>query len=114
MSDEPTGVDIGGIDDIPTRGSRIIETPSTRIAIFRTVDDAIFAIEDRCPHLKGPLSQGIVHAHNVTCPLHNLVIDLETGRAQAPEGGCVTTYPVEIRDGRIFLQLRSVNPAKVA
>ena len=45
-----------------------------------------FALEDRCPHKAGPLSQGIVHGKSVTCPLHNWVISLETGLAQGATG----------------------------
>ena len=63
------------------------------IAVFRTVDDQVFAIEDHCPHRGGPLSQGIVHGGCVTCPLHNWVIALETGEAQGADEGAVTTYP---------------------
>ena len=79
---------IGSINDIPRRGARCVATPRGRIAVFRTADDQVFAIEDRCPHKGGPLSQGIVHGTSVTCPLHNWVISLETGKALgADEGG---------------------------
>lgn len=47
---------IGQVSDIPQRGARGIETPQGRIAVFRTADDRILAIDDRCPHKGGPLS----------------------------------------------------------
>ncbi len=71
--------------------------------MFRTAEDQIFALEDRCPHRGGPLSQGIVHGAQVTCPLHNYVISLETGHAQAPDEGAVRTIPLSVVDGRIFM-----------
>ena len=63
------------------------------IAVFRTADDEVFALDDRCPHKGGPLSQGIVHGDAVTCPLHNWVIALATGEAQGADEGCVPTIP---------------------
>jgi len=101
-------MDIGAIADIPRDGARIVETGGGRVAVFRTSDDRLFALSDRCPHLAGPLSQGIVHGAKVTCPLHNLVIDLETGSAADPEEGCVSTYRVEAKDGRVLLDVRQL------
>ena len=68
------------------------------IAIFRTADDRVFALHDRCPHKQGKLSQGIVHGTSVTCPLHNWVIGLEDGMAKDPDEGCVRTVPVKLED----------------
>ena len=96
-------IEIGRIADIPRRGARCVTTPTGRIAVFRTVEDQVFALEDRCPHKGGPLSQGIVHGAQVTCPLHNFVISLETGTAQAPDEGQVRTIPLTVVEGRIFM-----------
>ncbi len=95
-------VAIGSISDIPRRGARCVDTPDGKIAVFRTADDRVFAIEDRCPHKGGPLSQGIVHGAAVTCPLHNWVISLETGKAQGADEGCVRTIPIKL-DGDTLL-----------
>ena len=50
------------------------------VGVFRTADDRILAVDNRCPHRGGPLSEGIVHGTDVTCPLHNTVVSLETRR----------------------------------
>ena len=68
-------------------------TPQGKIAVFRTADDQVFALEDHCPHKGGPLSQGIVQATAVTCPLHNWVISLETGKALGADEGCGADDP---------------------
>jgi nitrite reductase (NADH) small subunit len=75
------------------------------IAVFRTADDAIFALFDRCPHKGGPLSEGIVHGRSVTCPLHNWVIALETGKVEEPDQGCAAQIAVSVDQGRIRLAL---------
>lgn len=100
-----TWFDIGTIDDIPQRGARCVKTPQGKIGVFRTQDDQIFAIEDHCPHKGGPLTQGIVHGAAVTCPLHNWVISLETGKALGADEGSVKTILVRIEDGRISIAL---------
>lgn len=96
-------IEIGRIDDIPVQGSRIVATDFGDVAVFRTLEDKLFAVRDRCPHKGGPLSQGIVHGNRVTCPLHNWVIELESGEALAPDVGCARTYPVRVDAGRLYL-----------
>lgn len=96
-------IDIGMLDDIPVRGARVVKTARGDVAVFRTADDAVFALDDRCPHKGGPLSQGIVQEHGVTCPLHNWVISLETGAAQGADEGCTRTVPVRVEGGRVLL-----------
>jgi nitrite reductase (NADH) small subunit len=96
-------LDVGALTDLPVRGGRVVRTPRGCVAIFRTADDAVFALDDRCPHKGGPLSDGIVHGHAVTCPLHGLVISLETGAAATPEGGRVRAHAVRVEAGRVLL-----------
>ena len=98
-------IEIGALNDIPRRGARCVMTPQGKIAVFRTMEDQVFAIDDHCPHKGGPLSQGIVHGASVTCPLHNWVISLESGKALGADEGSVKTIAIK-RDGeRIFALL---------
>jgi nitrite reductase (NADH) small subunit len=96
-------IEIGTVAAIPRRGARCVNTPSGKIAVFRTQEDQIFAMENRCPHKNGPLSEGIVHGASVTCPLHNWVFDLATGKAMGADEGEVRTYAIDVVDGRIFI-----------
>jgi nitrite reductase (NADH) small subunit len=95
---------VGALTDIPRQGSRIVATAAGDIALFRTQDDRVFAVHDRCPHKGGPLSQGIVQGHRVACPLHNWVIDLATGAAVAPDEGRTACHAVKIEDGGVWLR----------
>lgn len=93
------------LEDIPRPGARVVESGIARIALFRTGDDEVFALLDRCPHRGGQLSQGMVCGSRVTCPMHGWTVDLATGRAVAPDQGAVRTFPVRIDDGMVLLQV---------
>jgi len=100
-------VDVGAVDDVPVQGARRVDTPQGSVAVFRTLDDELFALMDRCPHGEGPLSEGIVHGRAVTCPLHNWVIDLKSGEPRGADAGkgCTPPVPLKVDAGRIFLEL---------
>lgn len=107
-------VDVGGVEDVPRRGARVVKTPLGCVAVFRTADDRVFALVDRCPHAGGPLSQGIVHDASVTCPLHNAVISLETGEMTGPDAGRTPAIPVKTEAGRILLARAALAARKAA
>jgi nitrite reductase (NADH) small subunit len=96
-------IDIASLDDIPRQGARVVKTAIGCIAIFRAADDQVFALDDRCPHKGGPLSEGIVHGTSVTCPLHAMVFEMTTGQAQGADEASVRTFPVRIEAGRVLL-----------
>lgn len=96
---------IGQLTDIPRLGARCVLTPFGRLAVFRTADDEVYAIEDRCPHKGGPLSQGIVHDTSVTCPLHNMVISLKSGKVLGPDEGAVRAFSVRIDPDTSVIEL---------
>jgi len=92
------------VDDIPVLGARRVRRPhGGDVAVFRTGDDRVFALLDRCPHKGGPLSQGIVFGEHVACPLHNWAISLEDGQARAPDIGCATRFAVRVEGGAVSL-----------
>jgi len=98
---------IGNLDDIPRLGARVVNHGNDEIAIFRTAEDELYALLNRCPHKGGPLSEGIVHGRKVACPLHNWNLDLAQGCALAPDQGMVPTYPVRVEDGTVWLSLHA-------
>jgi nitrite reductase (NADH) small subunit len=91
------------LDDIPRLCARRYVHGDRTIAIFRTADDRVFALNDQCPHKGGPLSQGIVFGETVACPLHNWCIDLKSGAAAAPDEGAVQRFDVAVVDGLVEL-----------
>ena len=89
--------------DIPPREGRALVVHGREIAVFN-LGDRFLAVDNRCPHKAGPLSDGIVSGGAVVCPLHAWKIDLETGTVVRPAGeaACVRSYPTR-RDGTFLL-----------
>jgi len=98
-------IEVGTLADIPKQGARVVRTKDGDIAVFRTLDDEVFALRDSCPHKGGQLSQGIVYGNKVACPMHDWKINLDTGLAVAPDEGCAARFPVRIDGGKVFLSL---------
>ena len=93
------------LDEIPALGARVLKRAELSIAVFRNAEDEVFALQDKCPHKGGPLSQGIVHGRKVACPLHNWNIRLDDGKAVAPDVGCARAHAVKVEGGEGFLKI---------
>lgn len=100
-----TWVKLVATKEIPSMGSRKVIVGETEIAIFKTRDGSIFAINNVCPHKQGKLTEGLVHEHVVTCPLHNWDVDLATGQALGNDSGCTNVYETKIEEDIVYLNL---------
>ena len=101
---------ICAVDDIPVLGARRVSRANgLEVAVFRSAEDKVFALLDRCPHKGGPLSQGIVFGESVACPLHNWTIGLADGCAKAPDEGCTPRFSVRVENGQVSLDLDELN-----
>jgi nitrite reductase (NADH) small subunit len=98
-------LEIGPLEAIPRLGARVVKTARGDVALFRNGEDEVFALDDRCPHRGGPLSQGIVFDRRVACPLHGLTLHLDTGEAQAPDCGRTPKHRVRIEKGIVHVKL---------
>lgn len=98
---------IGNLNDIDIKGSRKLRVGNTEIALFRLSSGDVLAVENKCPHKGGVLSEGMVCGSKVHCPLHDWRIDLHSGDVQAPDTGHVTTYEVEVdhTSGSLYLTI---------
>ncbi|SFF22106.1 nitrite reductase (NADH) small subunit [Paenibacillus catalpae] len=94
-----TKVLVAKISDIDVLGSRTVQIDNTDIAIFRLTDGTVKAVENKCPHKGGRLSEGMVCGTAIHCPLHDWKIDLKSGRVHEPDDGCVKTFETEIEPG---------------
>lgn len=97
---------IGEIKDLPQKLGKTITIGSKEIAVFKMENGKITAIENRCPHKGGVLAEGILSGEFVFCPMHDWKISVIDGKVQAPDVGCVQTYPVEVKDEQVYVLIR--------
>jgi nitrite reductase (NADH) small subunit len=105
--------------NIPLREGRAVKVGGLEIAIFN-LGDRFAAIENRCPHLGGPLADGIVGGYGdsvtVTCPLHTRRLCLDSGQVVKPGGkdDCVRTFAVRVSEGIVQVEASSLGQAFTA
>lgn len=96
-------INLGPVDYIPLGQGLCFVILDTEIAVIRSRTGKIFAIENRCPHRQGPLSEGIIGNGKVVCPLHGHKFDLATG--QGSEGHeCVKVFKTWIENGSVMVE----------
>jgi NAD(P)H-dependent nitrite reductase small subunit len=93
------------LETIPLGQSRCIELDGTQVAFFHE-PAGLFAIDNLCPHRGAPLNDGFVTDGYVTCPWHQWQFQLKDGICRNIPGPRVAAYPVEIRDGAIWIELK--------
>jgi nitrite reductase (NADH) small subunit len=100
---------IGSCDSIPVREGRAVQLGDREIAIFN-LGGRFLAIDNQCPHQRGPLADGIVSGGSVVCPLHAWKVDLATGTVERPAAtaSCVRSYTVRVQDDVVMLLLESL------
>jgi len=84
--------------------SRLLEYGEYRIALFN-VAGTIFAIDDRCPHRQGPLSEGYLDGFLITCPWHGWQYDVRDGHCDTFAEKSVARYPVRVDDAGVHVTL---------
>ncbi len=96
-------VEIVPASELPTGERLFVELGDKPIVIFN-IAGQYFAIGDICTHDDGPLGDGVLEGNNIVCPRHGAEFDVRTGQAmQMPAVIDIPAYPVQIRDGKIFV-----------
>ena len=93
-------IPVARTDAIPAKEGRKVIYGKYQLALFNLGSEYL-ALDNRCPHKAGPLSDGIVAGKAVFCPLHNLKINLENGCALSGGKGQVKTYPAKILNQKV-------------
>ena len=89
------------ISEIEEGRSKVVETPSQPIALFKT-GGKVYALFNTCPHRGGPLGEGYLEGTEVTCPWHAWTFDVRTGECSTMPGTRQPRYPVKV-DGEDVL-----------
>ncbi|TWI54053.1 nitrite reductase small subunit NirD [Halalkalibacter nanhaiisediminis] len=98
-------VHVADVSDLSIGIGKRVQVAAEEIALFLQSDQSVHAIQNKCPHKGGPLSEGIVSGEHVFCPLHDRKVNVRDGLVQAPDEGCVKRYDVEIIDEGIYVYI---------
>jgi nitrite reductase [NAD(P)H] small subunit len=100
------GVLVGEVVQIPKGEGRTFAVAGRRVALFHASSGEVFATQADCPHLRGPLADGLMGGTTLICPLHERAYDLRTGQSLSGECANLQVYPVSLgSDGKIWLQM---------
>ncbi len=96
---------IGSISQVPKGEGRNFQVDGVRVAVFHTRGGAVFATQAECPHLAGPLADGLTDEATIVCPLHDRTYDFRTGLGIGTD--CtIAIFPVRVDSaGTILLTL---------
>jgi 3-phenylpropionate/trans-cinnamate dioxygenase ferredoxin subunit len=105
--DERLEVRLCALDELIDGGARRFDVDGHRIAVVR-IEDAVYAIGDRCTHQDISLSEGEVHIDEcqLECWKHGSTFSLKTGRPDTlPATKAVPVFDVRIDGGDVYLQV---------
>jgi len=114
-------VRVARVEDVPPGQVRSASAEGRTLALVN-LDGRFYALDAVCPHQGGPLDQGQIWRGALECPWHRFCFDPATGRNVYPsnvypqdlpqlqrELNPVTVFPVELRDGAVYVELPAGN-----
>lgn len=89
--------------DIPENGSILVKGPDDQdIALFKE-NGQVYALDNRCPHMDGPLNEGEIVDGVVTCPWHGWQFRLCSGECLNMPGIDASTLQIAVEDDAVYL-----------
>ena len=99
-------VSVARMEDLRGKGCITARAEGRTLALF-LYGERVYALDNRCPHMGFPLDKGSVEEGILSCHWHHARFDLASGGAFDLWADDIDTYPVELRDGEIFVDLRA-------
>ncbi len=110
--------EVAKIEELKSGTMKAVIAEGREILLAR-VGDKYYAVDNRCPHMKGDLSQGKLEGTVITCPLHGSQFDIGNGQVvRWLKGGLIskvgkaikpfkdlTVYNVKVEDGRVLVEV---------
>ncbi|MDR5683509.1 MAG: nitrite reductase (NAD(P)H) small subunit [Armatimonadota bacterium] len=92
------------LEEVQRAGCLAVAVAGHTVALFAH-QGRIYAVDNRCPHMGFPLHRGSVHDGILTCHWHHARFDLATGGTFDLWADDVRTFPVEVRDGEVWVDV---------
>jgi 3-phenylpropionate/trans-cinnamate dioxygenase ferredoxin subunit len=110
--------EVAKIEELKSGTMKMVIAEGREILLAR-VGDKYYATDNRCPHMKGDLSQGKLEGTVVTCPLHGSQFDISNGQVvrwlkgglMSKLGGALKmskslmVYNVRVEDNRVLIEV---------
>jgi len=110
--------EVSKIEELKSGTMKTVVAEGREILLAR-VGDKYYATDNRCPHMRGDLSQGKLEGTVITCPLHGSQFDIGNGQVvRWLKGGLMsklgktlklsrnlTVYNVKVEDGRVLVEV---------
>jgi 3-phenylpropionate/trans-cinnamate dioxygenase ferredoxin component len=92
-------------DEVAPGQALLVVVKGKEIALFN-IEGSYFALDNLCTHEEGPLAEGEVEGHEVTCPWHGAKFDIRTGEVLCdPAYEPVTRYNVRVNGSDIEVEI---------
>jgi len=92
----------------PGKGTFVVHGEQELAVFFLDNPQRVMVMDNACPHASGNLSGGTVADGAVTCPWHDWSFDLDTGVCTHSDRARVTTYPAELRESEVWVDLNPI------
>jgi nitrite reductase (NADH) small subunit len=93
----------------------VMEAEVAGVAIcLANVEGRLSALDNWCPHRRGPLGQGWIEGEAVVCPWHSWAFNTTTGIAEPPERAKVDIFPVKVENDEVLVNLGDNVPVNLA
>ncbi len=103
--DGPKKTRIASEAELVEGSSTVVEAAGRVVALFR-VQGRCYATQNACPHMGGPLGEGRLKDHVVTCPWHGWTWDVRTGaNLRNPKLRKLECFGVSVENGEVFIEL---------
>ena len=92
------------VADVPEEEVIAVNVAGHSIALAKS-NGKIFAVDNRCPHMGYPLNRGSVQDGILICHWHHAMFDLASGCTFHPFADDVQAYPIDVRDGSVYVNV---------
>lgn len=97
-------VKVANTEDVRPGGAIAVRTQGKELALFN-VEGSFYCIDNACPHLEGPLSEGYLEKDVVLCPWHAWQINVRTGEVLYSPGLCMATYSCKVEGNAVLIDI---------
>ena len=120
-NETPAGQPVGGetpdgvwhrvadVDDLPDGRVKTVQAGHRSVALTHC-GGRFGALENHCPHQGGPLGEGSIEKGWLRCPWHGYDYDPVTGTPPPGFTDAPESFPVEVRDDGVYVQIRPAAP----